>query len=58
MAETFTVKLYKDSISGGGTIYIKKEHFELLIEMLGFPLKKELKAEINPEDKTLCITKL
>lgn len=58
MTETFTVKLYRDTVSGGGSIYIKKEHFELLIEMLGFPLKKELKAEIDVEDKTLCITKL
>jgi len=56
--EPFTVKLYTDKSSGGGKIYFKKEHFEFLTEVLGFPLKHELKVELDQENKRICITKL
>ena len=52
------MKLYTDKGSGGGKIYFKKEHFEFLTEVLGFPLKHELKVELDQENKRICITKL
>jgi hypothetical protein len=56
--EPFTVKLHIDKKSGGGKIYFKKEHFEFITEVLGFPLKKEIRVEPDEENKRICIMKL
>jgi hypothetical protein len=56
--EPFTVKLYPEKVSGGGKIYFKKEQFEYITQVLGFPIKKELKVEPDKENRRICIAKL
>lgn len=57
MIESFSVKMFDDKY-GGGKIYIKKEYYDILKSMLGFPDKKDMKAVIDKEKGTLCIMKL